>query len=76
MICLIDKSIQFCNTGNKYVVAIICTFGRRLRMSTMGAVPTCTANMPVCATLRKICNLFLEEKYSQQCLLVCLESSF
>ena len=53
ILCLIDKSSQFCNTGNKYEVAIICTFGRRLRMSTISAVPTCTANMHVFATLRK-----------------------
>ena len=39
MLCLIDKSSQFCNTGNKYEVEkITCAFGRRLRMSTMSAV--------------------------------------
>ena len=51
MLCLIDKSSQFCNT--KCEVAITCAFERRLRMSTMRAVPTCTANMHVRATLCK-----------------------
>ena len=40
MLCLIDTSTQFYNTGNKYEVAIECVFGRRLRMSTISAVPT------------------------------------
>ena len=33
ILCLINKSLQFCNTGNKYEVAITCAFGRRLRKS-------------------------------------------
>ena len=32
-IVLIDKSSQFCNTGNKNEVAITCAFWRRLRRS-------------------------------------------
>ena len=44
---------HFCNSGNKYKVAITCTFGRRLRMSTINAVPTCTANTHVRANRRK-----------------------
>ena len=53
MLCLIDKSSQFCNTGNKYEVAMACAFGHRLRLSTISAVSTCTATMHVRATLRK-----------------------
>ena len=62
-------------------VAITCAFGRRLRMGTISAVPTRTANMHVRATLRKYRVLryliwFWEEKCSQKCLPVCLECSF
>ena len=46
---LIDKSSQFCNTGNKYEEAITtCAFGRRLGMSTISVVPICAANMHAC----------------------------
>ena len=52
MLCLIEKSSQLCNIGNKYEVAIACDFGRRPRMSTISAVPTYTANMHERASLR------------------------
>ena len=66
--------IYVVHSGNKYRLAITCTFGRRLRMSTISAVPTCTANTHVCENLRKYRVLryliwFLEGKCSQQCLL-------
>ena len=51
MLCLIDKSSQF-HTGKNIRVAITCAFGRRLCMSTISVVPTCTANMRVRAPLR------------------------
>ena len=80
MLWLIKKSSQFCYAGNKYEVAITYAFGRRLRMRT-SAVPTCTANMHVRATLLNYRVLryliwFLEEKCSQHSLLVCLKCSF
>ena len=31
ILCRIDKSSQFCNTGNKYEVAIACAFWCKLR---------------------------------------------
>ena len=43
MLCLSDKSTQFCKTGNKYEVAINA-FGHRLRMSYKRAVPTSSQN--------------------------------
>ena len=52
MFCLIDKSSEFCNTRNKYEQAITRAFGRRPRMNTISAVPTCTY-MLMRATLRK-----------------------
>ena len=49
---VIDKSSHFCNTEQYEIVHVItCVFGRRLRMSTISAVPTCMANMHVRATL-------------------------
>ena len=55
MLCLIDKSLQFVKPEIQYEVAITCTFGRKLRMSTISAVHTCTytANMHLRVTLRK-----------------------
>ena len=53
IMCLIDKSSQFCNTENKYEVAITCAFGHRLRLSIICNVPTCTAVMHMLAKLRK-----------------------
>ena len=50
-VLFINKSSQSCNTVNKYKVAITCAFGRRLCMSTISAVTTCTANMHMRATL-------------------------
>ena len=82
MLCLIDKSSQFCDTRYKYEVAITCAFVYRLRILTISAVLTCTTNMPACATLGKyrilrylIC-FFTKKKCSQQCLLVRLECPF
>ena len=68
---LIDKSSQFCNTENKYEVAITCAFWGRLRMSTISTVPTCMAKMHRCAPLRTYMVLrylmwVSEEKCSQQ----------
>ena len=58
-------------------------FGRRLRMSTISTAPTLHLYGKYACACRsaqvqglKVFNLFLEEKCSQQCLLVCLESSF
>ena len=53
MLCLIDKSSQFCNTNKYEVEKITCAFGRRLRMRTISAVPTVMANMYVRETLSK-----------------------
>ena len=81
ILCLIDKSSKFCNTGSKEDVAIACAFGRRLGMCTMSAVPTCMANMHVRATLRKCMVLMYlicsqEEKCSQRIYLCVLIAQF
>ena len=79
ILCLIDKSSQFCNTGIKYEVAITCALGCILHMSTISAVLMRTPNGHERATLHKFRALryliwFWKKKSSQQCLPVCPES--
>ena len=58
MLCLFDKSSQFCNTRKIYEVTIKCAFGRRLRMSTkMYGKYVCACNFAQVLGL-KVFNLF------------------
>ena len=65
MLCLINKSSQFCKTRNKYEVAITCAFGRNKHCTYLYVKCACACNSAHYRVLRYlICGFFLEENCS------------